>query len=67
MKVDRDSAEPLAGAEFTLTGSDGSETTLTTGENGKITFENLIYGVTYTWAETKSPHGYVLDEENTGT
>ena len=67
LKVDRDSAEPLAGAEFTLTGSDGSETTLTTGENGKITFENLIYGVTYTWAETKSPHGYVLDEENTGT
>ena len=67
LKVDRDSAEPLAGAEFTLTGSDGSETVLSTGEDGKLTFENLVYGVTYTWTEKKAPHGYTLDEANTGT
>ena len=51
---------------FTLTGSDGSESTLTTGEDGTVTFENLVFGVTYVWKETKAPKGYLLSEDNTG-
>ncbi|MDO4175826.1 MAG: SpaA isopeptide-forming pilin-related protein, partial [Eubacteriales bacterium] len=67
VKVDGDTREPLAGAEFLLTGSDGSEVTGVTNENGKLSFENLLYGVTYTWKEIEAPQGYLLDEENTGT
>ncbi len=67
LKVDKDSQTPLSGAEFTLTGSDGSEASLTTDENGRVAFENLVYSVTYTWTETKAPRSYVLDEANTGT
>lgn len=52
---------------FTLTGSDGSKQTLGTGGDGTVFFDNLVYGVTYTWEETASPHGYLLDEGNTGT
>jgi uncharacterized surface anchored protein len=66
-KVDGDTKEPLAGAEFTLTGSDGSEVKAETDENGKVVFENLTYGVTYTWTETQAPYGYQLNEANTGT
>ncbi len=67
LKVDGDSKEPLSGAEFTLTGSDGSEVIKKTDSDGKVVFENLTYGVTYIWAETKAPKGYLLDEANTGT
>ena len=67
VKVDQDTRKPLANALFTLTGSDGSKQTLGTGGDGKVFFENLVYGVTYTWEETKAPHGYQLDENNTGT
>lgn len=67
LKVDGDSKEPLSGAEFTLTGSDGSEQTATTDKTGTVVFENLTYGVTYNWVETKAPKGYLLDEANTGT
>lgn len=56
----------LSGAVFTLTGSDGSESTLTTDENGTVTFENLVFGVTYVWKEVQAPKGYLLNEENTG-
>ena len=57
---------PLSGAVFTLTGSDGSESTLITGEDGTVTFKNLLFGVTYAWKETKAPKGYLLSEDNTG-
>lgn len=66
-KVDGDTNEPLANAMFTLTGSDGSKQTLGTGGDGTVFFDNLVYGVTYTWEETAAPHGYLLDEGNTGT
>ena len=66
LKVDGADNTPLSGAVFTLTGSDGSESTLTTGDDGTVTFENLVFGVTYVWKETKSPKGYLLSEENTG-
>ena len=67
LKVDGDSKEPLAEAEFTLTGSDGTEVVKKTDAQGKAVFENLTYGVTYTWKETTSPKGYLLDDANTGT
>ena len=56
-KVDGDTKAPLAGAEFTLTGSDGSKVILETDSAGKVVFENLVYGVDYTWIETKAPKG----------
>lgn len=67
VKVDKDTREPLANALFTLTGSDGSRQTLGTGGDGKVFFENLVFGVTYTWEEIKAPHGYQLNENNKGT
>lgn len=66
LKVDGADNTPLSGAVFTLTGSDGSESTLTTGDDGTVTFENLVFGVTYVWKETKAPKGYLLSEDNTG-
>ena len=66
-KVDGDTQEPLANAMFTLTGSDGSKQVMGTDGNGTAFFENLVYGITYTWTETAAPHGYLLDESNTGT
>ena len=38
-----------------------------TDASGTAFFENLVYGVTYTWTETAAPHGYLLDESSTGT
>ena len=68
LKVDKDSRTPLKGAVFQLKGSDGYSQTATTGEDGKVVFKDLVYGVTYTWKETKAPHGYLLDQQtNTGT
>ena len=66
LKVDSEDNTPLAGAVFTLSGSDGSESTLTTGEDGTVTFENLVFGVTYVWKEVQAPKGYLLNEDNTG-
>ena len=67
LKVDGDTKTALSGAEFTLTGSDGSKVTAITGTDGKVIFSDLVYGVTYTWKETTAPKGYLLNEENTGT
>ena len=66
LKVDGADNTPLSGAVFTLTGSDGSGYTLTTGEDGIVTFENLVFGVTYAWKEIQAPKGYLLSEDNTG-
>ena len=66
LKVDGDTKAVLSGAEFTLTGSDGSTQKGVTGADGKLTFEHLVYGVTYAWTETAAPKGYLLNEENTG-
>lgn len=67
LKVDGDTKKPLADAEFTLTGSDGTSKTGKTDTDGKLTFKDLVYGVTYTWKETAAPRGYLLKEDNTGT
>ena len=65
LKVDGADNTLLSGAVFTLTGSDGSESTQITGEDGAVTFENLVFGVTYVWKEVQAPKGYLLNEENT--
>ena len=39
---------------------------MTTSEDGTVTFENLVFGVTYVWKETKAPKGYLLNADNTG-
>lgn len=49
---------PLKGAEFTLTGTDGSKVTGTTDANGIILWERLKPGITYTLTETNPPAGY---------
>ena len=67
LKVDGSSKEPLAGAEFTLNGTDDSEVKEVSDETGSVVFENLVYGVDYTWTETAAPHGYLLSDESTGT
>jgi len=56
---------PLAGAEFTLTGTGPNKAgeykqTATSDENGRIFFNNLEVG-TYTLKETKAPAGYMKD------
>lgn len=55
--------ERLEGAQFKLLDKDGQELqkSLVTGENGKITINELRPG-TYQLVETKAPDGYVLDE-----
>ncbi|WP_268891909.1 SpaA isopeptide-forming pilin-related protein, partial [Eggerthella guodeyinii] len=58
-KVDGVTGAPLAGAEFELTGPDGSIATLSTGADGTLNVEGLAWG-TYTLAETKAPAGYRL-------
>ncbi len=54
--------DPLSGAVFVLTGTDGSRRTGTTDTDGKILWEELDPDVTYTLTETKAPAGYGLAE-----
>ena len=63
-KIDAETGEPLAGAIFTVTHSDGK----LVGEylsdaNGMVVIENLPEG-TYIIEEIQPPEGYLLDGEN---
>ncbi len=49
---------PLAGAKFLLTGTDGSERTGTTDNQGKITWTLIDPAHTYTLTELEAPVGY---------
>ena len=51
---------PLAGAKFTLTGTDGSSRTGVSDDGGNITWEGLDPSVTYTLTETEAPAGYAI-------
>lgn len=62
LKQDKHSLEPLAGATFQVMNGNGFIVAdATTGEDGTVTFENLVYG-SYTYKESKAPEGYQLDE-----
>ena len=63
-KIDEADENPLAGATFKLQYSDASiERTVTTGEDGKAHFGDLIEG-TYTLTETAAPDEYELPTES---
>lgn len=65
LKVNQhDTAETLAGAEFTLLDGEGNvlEEGLTTDEEGKLRVEQLAPG-TYQFIETKAPQGFELSSE----
>ncbi len=68
-KVDFETGEPLAGAEFALFQGDTQLGTATSGEDGIAVFENKLTAGTYTVKETKAPEGYSLplDGEDTVT
>lgn len=60
LKVDARTNEPLAGAQFTITGPNNYSKTVTTNEQGIATLSNLPYG-TYTVNEVKAPDNYTLN------
>ena len=59
VKIDAESEEKLQGAVFTLKADDGTETNLTTDQNGEATAENLDAGV-YTITEVTAPDKHIL-------
>ncbi len=67
-KLDTDTKEPLSGAEFKITTSDGavvgnSNGIYTTDENGLITISDLPVG-SYVVTETKAPTNYILSNNS---
>ena len=50
----------LAGAEFTLIGTDNSFAVLYTDKNGEVVFDGLDKEVAYVIVETKAPKGFML-------
>ena len=62
-KIDKDTQEKLAGAEFTLSQDGKVIKTGVTDENGIVKFDDLPFG-TYELKETKAPEGYVLLKQN---
>lgn len=58
-KIDAVTKQPLANAKFELEDQFGDKKTGTTGQNGLLTFDKLLY-VRYTLRETEAPTGYKL-------
>jgi LPXTG-motif cell wall-anchored protein len=65
-KVDAATDEPLAGATFTLYDKEGKIAirSVTTGEDGKAVFKNLLYD-DYLLKEDKAPEGYIVGIQDT--
>lgn len=65
-KVDSVTNQPLAGAEFELTGPDGyAQTSKSTNDDAadyNLAFTELVPGQTYTLKEKHAPAGYVTDK-----
>ena len=62
---DGDPAAALAGAEFSVTDSEGAPVngTFTTGDDGTFCVQGLVVDETYTVSETKAPEGYIADPD----
>ena len=61
-KVDAQTNQPVAGAEFTLTYPDGTtKKVATSGTDGIADFGVLLKAGTYTVQETKEPNGYTIN------
>ena len=60
-KSDILTAEPVPDCEISITYPDGTVKTFLTDENGNITLDRLSAG-TYTWTETKTVDGYLLNQ-----
>lgn len=60
-KVDETTKQPLAGAVFRFTTSDGKTKEITTGSDGYATWNDLLVDTKVTIQEIKAPNGYVLN------
>lgn len=63
IKTSSKTGNPLAGAQFSVTGPNSFSTTLTTGADGTACVDNLPFG-TYTVTETGAPPGFVIDDSS---
>lgn len=60
-KVDETTKQPLAGAIFRFTTSDGQSREITTGSDGYATWNDLLVDTRVTIQEIKAPNGYILN------
>lgn len=60
-KVDETTKQPLVGAVFRFTTSDGQSREITTGSDGYATWNDLLVDTRVTIQEIKAPHGYILN------
>ncbi|MGM0324105.1 hypothetical protein IGJ18_001612 [Enterococcus sp. AZ078] len=60
-KIDETTKQPLAGAVFRFTTSDGKTKEITTGSDGYATWNDLLVDTKVTIQEIKAPNGYVLN------
>ena len=64
LKIDETTKEPLAGAKFKVTETEGNTTSeYVTDEEGRILIENLEAKI-YTVEEITAPDGYLLEEQH---
>lgn len=60
-KIDETTKQPLAGAVFRFTTSDGQTREITTGSDGYATWNDLLVDTRVTIQEIKAPNGYILN------
>ncbi|HGV8406907.1 LPXTG cell wall anchor domain-containing protein [Enterococcus faecium] len=60
-KVDETTKQPLVGAVFRFTTSDGQSREITTGSDGYATWNDLLVDTRVTIQEIKAPNGYILN------
>ncbi len=60
-KIAADTQKPLAGAVFSLRGTNGVNMTATSAADGSVIFLNVPSGYSYSLTETAAPYGYQAD------